>query len=157
MVEPIGQCTLNLKNEKTGQIYETEFVVLRDECTPLLGSETIQQMDLVKVQYENILSLSVKGTAVLLNKDTIIQQYPDVFQGTGKFKNKYHLTVDSDAVPVIHTPRPIPMGMLTFQFSRAVRNAFWDRQGANKVSSVVRCYKYSYISRIQAKFSSKSH
>ena len=49
------------------------------------------------------------------------------------------------------------MGMLTFQFSRAVRNAFWDRQGANKVSSVVRCYKYSYISRIRAKFSSKSH
>ena len=110
-VEPIGQCTLNLKNEKTGQIYETEFVVLRDECTPLLGSETNQQMDLVKVQYENILSLSVKGTAVLLNKDTIIQQYPDVFQGTGKFENKYHLTVDPDAVPVIHPPRPIPIAL----------------------------------------------
>ena len=25
------------------------------------------------------------------------------------------------------------MGMLTFQISRAVRNAFWDRQGANKL------------------------
>ena len=40
------------------------------------------------------------------------------------------------------------MGMLTFQVSRAVGNAFWDRQEANKVSSVVRCFKYSYISRI---------
>ena len=29
--------------------------------------------------------------------------------------------------------------------------------GANEVSSVVRCYKYSYISRNRAKFSSKSH
>ena len=29
------------------------------------------------------------------------------------------------------------MGMLTFQVSRAARNAFWDRQGANKVSSVI--------------------
>ena len=49
------------------------------------------------------------------------------------------------------------MGMLTFQVSRAVRNAFWDRQGANKVSSIVHCYKYSHISRIRAKVSSKSH
>ena len=26
--------------------------------------------------------------------------------------------------------------MLTFQVSRAVRNAFWDRQGANKLNKV---------------------
>ena len=53
--------------------------------------------------------------------------------------------------------RPHPMGMLTFQASRAVSNALWDRLGANKVSSVVRCCKYPYISRIRAKFSLKSH
>ena len=35
--------------------------------------------------------------------------------------------------------------MLTFQVSRAVRHVFWDRLGANKVSSVLRCYEYSHI------------
>ena len=54
-------------------------------------------------------------------------------------------------------PCVFTMGMLTFQVSRAVRNAFWDRQRANKVSSIVHCYKYSHISRIRSKFSSKSH
>ena len=44
------------------------------------------------------------------------------------------------------------MGLLTFQVSRAVRNASWDRLGANKLSSLVSCYKYSNISRIRAKF-----
>ena len=29
--------------------------------------------------------------------------------------------------------------------------------GANKVASVLQCYRYSHISRIRAKFSSKSH
>ena len=31
------------------------------------------------------------------------------------------------------------MGMLTFQVSRAVRGAFWDRWGTGEVYSVVRC------------------
>ena len=46
--------------------------------------------------------------------------------------------------------------MLKFQVSRAVCNAFWDHQWINKVSSVVRCYNYSHISRIRAKFYLKS-
>ena len=46
------------------------------------------------------------------------------------------------------------MRMLAFQVSRAVRNAYWDQEGANKVSSVLRTLlKYSYIARIRAKFS----
>jgi hypothetical protein len=75
---------LQLKNEKTGRSYETEFVVLKQECTPLLGSETIQQMSLITVTYENILLL-VKSSKTALTKDTLIEQYSDVFQGTGKF------------------------------------------------------------------------
>ena len=75
---------LQFKNEKTGRSHETEFVVLKQECTPLLGSETIQQMSIITVTYENILLL-VKSSKTALTKDTLIEQYSDVFQGTGKF------------------------------------------------------------------------
>ena len=61
-VQLVGQCVLQLKNEKIGKSYETEFVVLKQECTPLFGSETIQQMSLITVRYENILLLSVKSS-----------------------------------------------------------------------------------------------
>ncbi|CAB4036907.1 Hypothetical predicted protein, partial [Paramuricea clavata] len=105
-VQPVGQCVLQLKNEKTGKSYETEFVVLKQERTPLLGSETIQQMSLITVRYENILLLSVKSSKTALTKDTLMEQYSDVFQGTGKFDEQYHVTIDPDATPVVHPPRP---------------------------------------------------
>ena len=102
---------LQLKNEKTGKSYQTEFVVLKQECTPLLGSETIQQMSLITVRYENILLLSVKSSKTALTKDTLIEQYSDVFQGTGKFDEQYHVTIYPDATPVVHPPRPVPIAL----------------------------------------------
>ena len=48
-LKPLGRCTLELHNHKTGKSYCTEFVVLKEQSTPLLGSETIQQMDLIQV------------------------------------------------------------------------------------------------------------
>jgi hypothetical protein len=82
-VQLVGQCVLQLKNEKIGKSYETEFVLLKQECTPLFGSETIQQMSLITVRYENILLLSVKSSKAALTNDTLIEQYSDMFQGTG--------------------------------------------------------------------------
>ena len=77
----------------------------------MLGSETIQQMSLITVRYENILLLSVKSSKTALTKDTLIEQYSDVFQGTGKFDKQYHVTIDPDATPVVHPPRPVPIAL----------------------------------------------
>ena len=55
-VEPLGLCQLELCNTKNGKLYQVEFTVSKDECTPLLGSETIQEMNLIEVHFENILS-----------------------------------------------------------------------------------------------------
>ena len=76
---------------------------------PPLGSETIQQMSLSTDRYENILLLSVKSSKTALTKDTLIEQYSDVFQETGKFYEKHHVTIDPDATPVVHPPRPVPI------------------------------------------------
>lgn len=47
-LKPLGRCTLELHNRKTDKSYWTEFVVLKEQRTPLLGAETIQQMNLIQ-------------------------------------------------------------------------------------------------------------
>jgi hypothetical protein len=64
-------------------------------------SETIQQMSLITVRYEKKLLLSVNSSKTALTKDTLVEQYSDVFQGTGKFDEQYHVTIDSDATPAV--------------------------------------------------------
>ena len=44
-------------NPSNGCKYKVKFVVVEEDCTPLLGSKAIQQMNLVKVQFQNIKSV----------------------------------------------------------------------------------------------------
>ena len=83
-LKPLGRCTLELHNCKTDKSYCTEFMVLKKQSTPMLGSETIQQTDLIQVRFENILSLMASPHKEPLTKEKLADQFPDVFQGTGK-------------------------------------------------------------------------
>ena len=110
-LKPVGQCTLQLYNCKNGTSYEAEFVVLDCGAVPLLGSETIQAMNLISVRFENILSIDVKSQTRPVTKEVLLQDYPDVFEGTEKFKDPYHLKIDKSAVPVVHPPRRVPIAL----------------------------------------------
>ena len=55
IVKPLGQCKLPLKNLRNNKIYD-EFVVV-DGCPPILGNFAIEEMNLVRVQHHNIMSL----------------------------------------------------------------------------------------------------
>ena len=101
-VQPLGVCHLELCNSKNGNLYQAEFAVVEEECTPLLGSETIQQMELIQVRFQNILALETKTEKILLRKDLVLAKYPDVFQGTRKLEGPYHLEIEPDAIPVGH-------------------------------------------------------
>ena len=71
----------------------------------------MQQMNLITVCYENILSLSLKTNRTALTKAPLMTKYSDVFQGTGKFEEPYKLIVESDSVPVVHPSRPVPLAL----------------------------------------------
>ena len=48
----------------------------------------------------------------LLNTtEDLIQAYPDRFKGIGCFPGTYHITLSSDAKPVVHAPRKCPIAM----------------------------------------------
>lgn len=84
---PTGHCTDTVTNPKNNKSYGTEFVVIANHnCPPLLGSPSSQQMELIQVQHENILAVgqTEKEKNTFLKKDTLLQQYPDVFSGTAR-------------------------------------------------------------------------
>jgi hypothetical protein len=84
-----GKCLVNMVNPKNGTVYETEFVVVEEECNPLLGSKTVQQMDLVEVKYENIAMVreNADREQMGLTMHQISQEYEDIFTGEGEFRN----------------------------------------------------------------------
>ena len=74
---------------------------------PILGSPTIQEMDLIKVQKHSILPLEANPET----QEVLLKDYPDVFQGTGKLEGQYSLEVREAVQPVIHLPRWVPVAL----------------------------------------------
>ena len=73
----------------------------------------MQQMDLIHIRFENILSIDDNLKTGPLTNDQLVHQYANVFEGTGKLKKPYHLEVDPDAKPVIHPPCKVPIALNT--------------------------------------------
>lgn len=78
-MRPRGKTSLKLVNPKTKKLYNTEFVLVEQENIPILGRETIQEMKLVTIHYDNILDM----TDDVLTEQSVFSQYKDVFEGTG--------------------------------------------------------------------------
>ena len=57
----LGKCLVNMNNPKTGIKYKANFVVVDDASTSLLGARSIQQMDLVRIQHENIMAATLQA------------------------------------------------------------------------------------------------
>ena len=52
-----------------------------------------------------------KETIPIRDKQDLITQYPECFDGIGKFQGEYHITVDPNVPPVIHPPRRVPISL----------------------------------------------
>ena len=65
------------------------------------------------MRLENILSLMASPHKEPLTKEKLADQFPDVFQGTGKLSEPYHLQIDPSAKPVVHPPRKVPLALKT--------------------------------------------
>ncbi|XP_014673255.1 PREDICTED: uncharacterized protein LOC106813592 [Priapulus caudatus] len=108
-VTPMGKCLLEIHNPKNGSVHTADFVVVNEKCTPLIGNVLIQNMNLVTVQHQNI--LSVENVPEPHTSSDIVSEFADVFKGTGRFKGTYHLSVDPDVIPVVHPPRKVPIAI----------------------------------------------
>ena len=64
-----------------------EFVVVdSDRAVPILGNQTMQQMDLFRVQQHNVMSVNTSQAGFTAEK--LLKDYPDVLEGTGKLERQ---------------------------------------------------------------------
>ena len=107
--KPAGKATINVMNPKTGLSYSVEFLVVREDFSSLLGSKTVQQMDLIQIKEENIASVKTDETDnVLRSEEEIRTGFTDVFTGVGKLPGKLHIHIDESAPPVQLPTRSVP-------------------------------------------------
>ena len=52
-----------------------------------------------------------KETFPIKDKQDLIAQYPECFNGIWKFQGEYHITLDPSVPPVVHPPRRVPFSL----------------------------------------------
>ena len=110
IIKPLGTCQMEVRNPKNARSYHVEFVVVdSDRAVPILGNQTMQQMDLIRVQQHNVLSVNTSQAG--FTAEQLLKDYPDVFEGTGKLEGQYTLEVIDGATPVVHPPRRVPVAL----------------------------------------------
>ena len=109
----IGKLHIPTLNPKNQESYKLEYLIVEPGFTPLLGACTIQQLDLMTVNNDNVFSINAQPTCTKppLTRDDILLQYNDVFTGQGKLVEELHLEVDAAVHPVKIPTRKVPLAM----------------------------------------------
>ena len=99
-----GICSLSCTFK--GETEVTDFFVTEAPGPAIIGLLSFEEFGIVTLSCKITKELSrIKETADL------IRQYPEYFQGIGKFVGQYHVTVDPAVSPVVHPPRRVPFKM----------------------------------------------
>ena len=55
--------------------------------------------------------VGTQSTPTIKSREDLIKAYPDRFEGIGRFPGTYHIALQDDAIPVVHSPRKCPIAM----------------------------------------------
>uniref|UniRef100_A0A8C6LCJ1 ribonuclease H n=1 Tax=Nothobranchius furzeri TaxID=105023 RepID=A0A8C6LCJ1_NOTFU len=94
-----GKCTLTVHVK--GKEHDLEFIVVPEGHDSLIGDEACERLGLVHRVYH------VNGDPHS-SAETIVGQYPDVFEGFGALPYTYKIHLKDNARPVVHAPRRVP-------------------------------------------------
>ena len=105
MIKPLGKCRMLLSNPKMETSHDVEFIVFKDndDCQPILGLQTSEQMHLVKTQDNNFHRVAA------VQDDSCFNSLLD--DKLGEFAGVQHLTVDPEVCPRIMANRRIPIAI----------------------------------------------
>ena len=110
-----GTCTIPCEYKGT-QTKATFFVTAADGPA-IIGLPTSLKLKLVTLncslqkEAPNESPTPDTSSKRVKDKEDLIAQYPECFNGIGKFEGKYHITLDPAVPPVIHSPRRVPISM----------------------------------------------
>ena len=116
-IYPFGKCTLRcIKGEVSKDVHLFD---VDKHVRPLLGAQTCQELYFIKVMVsdstcpETVRSVNdqLQTSPSVLNKEWILKEYSDVFEGLGCMDRLYHMEVDETVRPVVHPPRKVPVAL----------------------------------------------
>ena len=92
-----GKATINCQHK--GKTYSVAFEVIDQDVSNILGLSTCVELNLIQ-----------RLDAINTQTSDIVDLYSDVFEGLGCITGaSYHIKVDSNAQPVVHPPRRVPV------------------------------------------------
>ena len=89
------------------------FFVTEADGPAIIGLPTSLELNLVTLNcsvQQSQQSPPERATPIK-DKDDLVKQYPDCFNGIGKFQGQYHITVDPSVPPVVHAQRRVPLSL----------------------------------------------
>ena len=98
--------------------YLINFTVVNGNFAPLLGLETAQQIKLLIVQTQNILSireatLACDAEKPEFTKDAVMSEYSDIFgEELGRMEGKVQLESDPNVAPTVMLLRHVPVALV---------------------------------------------
>lgn len=99
-IYPVGKIKLKIVKDDT--MYDTEFIIIKQNVKPIIGLDTLRELKILKT----INNIENK------NKNLIINQYSELFQGVGCFEVPLELRTQPGAQPVVRPPRRVPHALL---------------------------------------------
>ena len=103
-IEHLG--TTSITCEMKGKTTNGIFYVTNGNGPALFGWPLLQALDLVNVDVD-----ANNVNAPIIDKESLIQEYPDCFNGIGKLPGKYHITLDPTVPSVVHSLRRVPLAL----------------------------------------------
>ena len=98
--QPIPQYgTLRLRCSHAANKCDAIFFVADTPDPAIIGLPSCRDLNLV------VLNCEITQAANINTKDDLQRQYPDRFEGIGKFRGDFHITLDPTVTPVIHAMR----------------------------------------------------
>ena len=116
-MSPLGKSTLSCSKGHVSK--DVDFFIVDDDVRPLLGAETCQELNFIKVMVNDVTTsktvnsvndkLQIKPS--VLTRKRILQEYSDVIEGLGCMEGPCHLEVDETIRPVLHPPKKVPVAL----------------------------------------------
>lgn len=116
-INQFGTCEIECKHE--GYTTKALFYVTDAPGRAIIGLPTALTLKLITLncsveqhaQNEAATHNKTTSSDPITPKEKLIQQFPECFDGIGKFEGEYHITLDPNVPPVIHAPRRVPISM----------------------------------------------
>ena len=107
--------TVSLQLDRNGHGYRVKFLIV-DNCeVSLLSLVTSEHLSLVKIMDSDgktgtdtpreVRQVNVTPNNKPMEKEKILHEYRDVFEGLGCLPGEYNITVNQSYTPVVHAPK----------------------------------------------------